>query len=467
MDITINLHKNFALAVLAISIFSCSSGPVIQEFPNTASATEEVVKLDHDIQVALNEQVNVLSPTSFKEVVSSQKEAHKSLDKQEDAKDTLHLVAEGRAYLNRSNKFAVVSHKNIEDVIIAREQAISAKAPSLFTSDFKKADEELKEVTRDIENNNLKSAAAKRSFLQLAYLDLELKSIKHEKLDYAQKIVAQSVKEGAEDFAPQSLAIANKSILDADAFITANRHDVTNVNQRARDADIKAEHLLKITRDAKSGKKTSPEVLALRMEREENKVIKKENEIINSEIQLKNKQDQLDNSRGQIVKGLNANIALSDKNSSLESKNAFNKSFEEAQNEFSPSEAEVYKQGNTLTIRLRGLEFPVSKAELAGSNFPLLAKVQKVIKGFGKSSVIVEGYTDSTGVKAFNQELSSNRAKAVREYLLANGTGDMIRITAVGHGEQKPLASNKTASGRAQNRRVDILIHPETNKDSL
>lgn len=99
-------------------------------------------------------------------------------------------------------------------------------------------------------------------------------------------------------------------------------------------------------------------------------------------------------------------------------------------------------------IRLRGLKFPVAQAVLKGSNFPLLAKVQKVIKDFGKSTVVVEGHTDSVGGKIINEKLST-------------AGSDPVTITAVGYDYQKPLATNKTSVGRAQNRRVDILIQHE------
>ena len=78
---------------------------------------------------------------------------------------------------------------------------------------------------------------------------------------------------------------------------------------------------------------------------------------------------------------------------------------------------------------------------------------------------MIEGHTDSVGGKAINDKLSQNRANAVKEYLQTNGGGisaESSKIEAVGYGYQKPLATNKTADGRAQNRRVDIVIKPDT-----
>ena len=111
-------------------------------------------------------------------------------------------------------------------------------------------------------------------------------------------------------------------------------------------------------------------------------------------------------------------------------------------------------------IRLKGLAFPSSQAVITGSNFELLSKVSRVIKGFDASSVVIEGHTDSIGGKTQNESLSERRAKAVKDYLVSNDI-DAGSIETVGYGFQKPLATNTTKDGRAQNRRVDIRIQAQ------
>lgn len=73
------------------------------------------------------------------------------------------------------------------------------------------------------------------------------------------------------------------------------------------------------------------------------------------------------------------------------------------------------------------------------------------------SKITVEGHTDSRGAMATNKTLSEQRAKAVTDYLLSKGI-DAKRMKHVGYGETKPKASNKTAKGRAQNRRIEIVF---------
>ncbi|MFZ0131215.1 MAG: OmpA family protein, partial [Desulfobacterales bacterium] len=121
---------------------------------------------------------------------------------------------------------------------------------------------------------------------------------------------------------------------------------------------------------------------------------------------------------------------------------------------------EVYRQGDQLVIRLRGMQFPIGKAVIMPGNYELLSKVQLAIRSFTDPEVIVEGHTDSTGSTEVNQQLSQERATAVKEYLLANDTLPGSSVMAVGYGSSRPLMSNETSDGRAVNRRIDVIITP-------
>ncbi|GAB4387365.1 MAG: hypothetical protein Kow0025_00500 [Thermodesulfovibrionales bacterium] len=144
----------------------------------------------------------------------------------------------------------------------------------------------------------------------------------------------------------------------------------------------------------------------------------------------------------------------------LAAERQFNQLYNEVQTYFGKDEAEVYKQGNQLVIRLRAMQFPVGKAIIMPDNYSLLSKVQRSIRSFRDPEVVVEGHTDSTGAAAFNEVLSQQRADAVRQYLVANGTLPSERISSIGYGSVRPLASNETAEGRAINRRIDVVITP-------
>jgi OmpA-OmpF porin, OOP family len=429
-----------ALAFL-IGMGACSSTPKIQEFADTANSADEVARLGTDVQTAREHQENVLSPVAFQESEKALKSALTAQQKGKEAKEVLHMVAVGRAQLDRANKFAELSRTNMEAVVTAREAAIVAGAPKAFTAEFEKADEHLRSVTSKIEDNDLGEVASNRDKLQAEYLEVELMAIQQTNLGSAHATIATAKKEGATEYAKQSLAIAEKTASDAEAFIVANRHQTDAVKARSEEAMNAADHLLKITRAAKAGKNITPEETALRLENEQFKTQAERNQLTTANKTAK---------------------VLAAETQDLKEDQVFNQSFEAARNEFTTNEAEVYRQGDRLVIRLRNLEFPVNQAVLRGSNFPLLAKVAKVVKGFENSKVSIEGHTDSDGDKASNHKLSTERAQAVSDYLVSNQAVDAQKVTVVGYGFDRPLASNKTAKGKAQNRRVDIVISPQT-----
>lgn len=92
-----------------------------------------------------------------------------------------------------------------------------------------------------------------------------------------------------------------------------------------------------------------------------------------------------------------------------------------------------------------------------------LVKLNDVAKALTEqdpaATMVVEGHTDSQGASSFNQELSQNRAEAVRAYLVSHGIAS-DRVTAQGLGSTRPIADNASAEGRANNRRVEIVVQP-------
>ena len=83
--------------------------------------------------------------------------------------------------------------------------------------------------------------------------------------------------------------------------------------------------------------------------------------------------------------------------------------------------------------------------------------VAQILKENPTYKIKIDGHTDNVGKEASNQTLSDNRAASVKAYLVGNGV-DESRITSVGHGEDEPVADNKTAAGRAKNRRVEMHL---------
>jgi outer membrane protein OmpA-like peptidoglycan-associated protein len=104
--------------------------------------------------------------------------------------------------------------------------------------------------------------------------------------------------------------------------------------------------------------------------------------------------------------------------------------------------------------------FDTAKSTLRPLAREKLAKVAGIVSGHPGLRLDVEGYTDSVGGDDYNQQLSEQRGESVRTYLTGEGMA-ANSVTAKGFGKTRPVASNDTAEGRQQNRRVEIVISGE------
>ena len=125
----------------------------------------------------------------------------------------------------------------------------------------------------------------------------------------------------------------------------------------------------------------------------------------------------------------------------------------------------VYEFINTGLFSTTEIEFDVGKADLKTGSKELLDKIGGVLSEWPEAEIEIGGHTDSSGSESFNQKLSEDRAKAVREYLLKNFPKlDPSFLKAAGYGESQPTASNDTEEGKKENRRVEFRI---LNQDEL
>ena len=113
-----------------------------------------------------------------------------------------------------------------------------------------------------------------------------------------------------------------------------------------------------------------------------------------------------------------------------------------------------------LVVNMSDVLFDTGKYSLRPLAREKLAKVAGIVSGHPGLRLDVEGYTDSVGGDDYNQRLSEQRGSAVRDYLTQSGMAP-ASVTTQGFGKAQPVASNDTAKGRQQNRRVEIVISGE------
>jgi outer membrane protein OmpA-like peptidoglycan-associated protein len=115
---------------------------------------------------------------------------------------------------------------------------------------------------------------------------------------------------------------------------------------------------------------------------------------------------------------------------------------------------EVQKQLNDYA---RTILFDTGKSSIKAESTSVMVDIITILKEYPNAKFTVEGHTDSVGSEKLNQSLSESRALSVKEFLVDKGIEE-FRLSAVGYGESKPMATNNTRAGRAQNRRVEINL---------
>ncbi|MFK8329683.1 OmpA family protein [Pseudomonas sp. BJa5] len=121
---------------------------------------------------------------------------------------------------------------------------------------------------------------------------------------------------------------------------------------------------------------------------------------------------------------------------------------------------EVQREGDQIKLIMPGnITFATDSANIAPSFYSPLNNLANSFKQFNQNTIEVVGYTDSTGSRQHNMDLSQRRAQSVVSYLTSQGV-DASRVSARGLGPDQPIASNADANGRAQNRRVEVNLKP-------
>ena len=121
---------------------------------------------------------------------------------------------------------------------------------------------------------------------------------------------------------------------------------------------------------------------------------------------------------------------------------------------------EVQRQGDQIKLIMPGnITFATDSSEIVSNFYAPLNNLASSFKQFNQNTIEIVGFTDSTGSRQYNMDLSQRRAQSVATYLTAQGV-DGSRLSTRGAGPDQPIASNATADGRAQNRRVEVNLRP-------
>lgn len=458
-----------------------------------AEPVAQIKFLKTSLDAARQEEVHLFSPTWFARADASATEASATRAQGGEIGTMLKAVARGNAELAQARRFAGIARKELSEPYQARKDAISAGAADLYAEDFIAAERGFRRLTGDIEGENLSSALKDSKNVIPVYRDLELRAIKQHTLGEARRLNDLAVRAGAKRYAPRTLREAENSLAATDTFITQNPKATREIQTMAGDTLRHAQHLQIVLQQVQDWERLSIEdrvrhvedalgkidtivttddeakpvqTLAQRFEALEQRAraLMDNQAFLNTElsrVQEERRQEMMDVLKRETeyqTKLAKTSAGEQQVVAQLKAERELAARFERVNQMFGSAEADVYRQGNDVLIRLKGLNFEVGQAYVLPEHYPLLTKVMQAARVIDAGKMVVEGHTDTTGTPAVNQALSRERADAVKAYIANNGGLSADLITAIGFGPDKPIAANTSLEGRRLNRRTDILL---------
>lgn len=456
-----------------------------------AFAQDEIkARLFQNINELMNEaktvQADLLSPTFYSKAIALYEEASKDYDRSKNIQKKLIDLKQHLETAIQNSKMAKLS---FEPLLQAREDALEANAVEFAKDLYEKAEGLFFDASRTLENGSLPRAKEKSGNAEKLYRESELVAIKASIIGNVKEHVRQAQDKNVHKFAPITFKTAQTLLNDAETILNSNRGAKTDARKKAEAAAYEIKHaaylasvIQRIKKDDSNWEKLilqnekylvqlisqlgfTPEfdqgfespvqagveaIKSLKQEKQQlsNEISAQDQTIASLEATISNLKSALDKSK-ELEAGLKAKLTLEQ-----QKRDKFNK----IESIFTNTEAKVLREGDQIRIRLIGLNFPSGKAVINPEFFQLLTKLQRVIRLFDNHHIAIEGHTDNIGDDRMNQSLSLQRAKSVKSYLMANMAISDNQIAAVGYGELKPIASNDREDGRAQNRRIDVVL---------
>jgi OOP family OmpA-OmpF porin len=445
------------------------------------------------IEQARQTQVDALAPTNFQAALAALQAAGKDADKGRNPDRVKAELTAGMAAIQKANASAAAARETLRAPVTTRGDAINANAPKLAAEQWQKADERFKEATAALERNDVSGAQKRGAEADVLLRDVELVAIRNRVLNEARGLIAQADAAKVERFAPRTLNAAKRYLSQAEQEINRNRYEPGTAEGLAAQATYEARHSMYLARTIEStldkkGDQAGLEELILSweqplsqiaesidlqakfdngpqafMQQLQTKTQEQARELQQTRAELQDRNDQIAGLNAEIQK-LEARLGgVSQERVALQrrvdAQERLRSNVAHIEGSFAQNEARVFRQGDDVVISLLGVRFASGRSTIDGANAALMNKVRDALALFPDSALVVEGHTDANGTDSANLILSQDRADAVRQYLISNFGVNAERVSSIGYGESRPVATNETAEGRARNRRIDLIIH--------
>jgi outer membrane protein OmpA-like peptidoglycan-associated protein len=447
---------------------------------------------EENLGKAKSTQADILSPTYFVRASRKYEEAQADFQKGKATPDIQRKLKEVDADLVRAMETAKLGKVTFSNALTARQNALKANAPQFASELYTLGQNSFTSAARSLEEGDVNDAKKRAAEAERHFSDAELTAIKGSTVGNVRSMIDKAAEQEVNKFAPATFARAQSLLKEAENILNTDRYNAGTAKQRAEQAEYEVRHALyladqikKLRQDERTWEKyllgyermVSEVATELSFEPQFDGGLEKPLQNIRQTIKslredqrsLVQEVNGMNEKLGNLNKELNAvreqqsglQTQLEKERRKLEEKQQQEQKFKDIAALFVSSEARVIREGNEVLIRLVGLTFPSGKATIQPEFFALLTKLQRAVREFPAAAISIEGHTDSQGDDQYNDNLSNERANAVKQYMLANMNLSEDRVQAVGYGESRPIASNETEEGRAMNRRIDVVISPK------
>jgi OmpA-OmpF porin, OOP family len=474
------------LVILGVTLLAAGNGYAQDELRRTFFK-------DADAAKAAAEAVDakLYAPKSYTSAMKEYRDAESLLERGRNIDYVRTNAADAVRYFKKATQSAQLARTALAQAIKSRQDGANAKAPELSPELWSDAQQQFIRAIQLMERGDLKNAKRRENEAINFYREAELVAIKAQYLSETRRLLADADRARVGKYAPITLGKAKRLLADAERELNENRYDTDLPRSLAKQANYEAKHALylsQIVRQVRDRDLTAEQLvlaweqplravagvadivpnmqegpdqlvaeLVAYFEQEASELQALQQEKAEDEIRLADLAEELQALDERLGGATAERAALVQR---LEAQARVKQQFLQVEKIFSSYEARVFREGNSIILRLVGLNFDSGDSQIKPENFDLLAKVEKAIDVFPRSELTIEGHTDSHGGDALNQKLSQERAESVQQYMINAMRIPTYRLIATGYGETRPVSSNETEAGRARNRRIDIVIRP-------
>ena len=479
------------LLILTAALLAFGSSYAQDELRNTFFKDADAAKAAAD---AVN--AKLYAPKTYENGMREYNNADTGLTRGRNIEYVRSNAADATRLLKEAVTKAELAQTALALAIRSRQEGANAKAPELSTDLWDQAQQEFVRAIQLLERGDMKNAKRREVEATSLYREAELAAIKEQYLSDTRRLLNDAERARVGRYAPITLGKAKQLLADAERELNENRYDtdlprslaiqanyeakhalyLSEIGRQVRDKDLTTEQLVlswekalrdiaavaDIVPDMQDGQDKLAAELTAYFEEEAKQLQALKQEKADNEVRLADLEEELRTLDERLGGATVERAALIQR---LEADARVKQQFQQVEKMFSAAEARVFREADTIILRLVGLSFDSGASQLKPETFDLLAKVEKAIDVFPRSELTIEGHTDAYGGDDSNQLLSQQRADSVQQYMVNAMRIPTYRLIAQGYGETRLVSSNETESGRAQNRRIDIVIKPNLETD--